>query len=57
LEVTNDTPFLVEVGTGQISKGSGFCEKLNLVVQGVVISQPFFLLNLGNTDAVLGWLG
>jgi len=54
LEVTNDTPFLVEVGTGQISKDSGFCEKLDLVVQGVIISQPFFLLNLGNIDVVLG---
>jgi len=45
LEVTNDTRFLVEVGTGPISKGSGFCEKLNLVVQGVIISQPFLLLS------------
>ena len=54
-----ETPiYTVEVGTGQKERSSGVCQSVGIEAQGIHILQPFFLLELGGVDVVLGmrWL-
>jgi len=50
-----ESPFLVEVGTGHTSRSSGNCPRVELEIQGATIVQPFFLMGLGRVDVVLGY--
>lgn len=60
LKITKwDTPeYMVELGNGECVKSQGVCKNLEVIIQGVPITQHYFLLELGGTDLVLGmdWL-
>nr|QIA97942.1 hypothetical protein AP_R.00g000396-v1.0.a3 [Amaranthus palmeri] len=51
-------PFGVMLGNGEQIKKAGICQKLSVEIQGIVIVDDFLLLELGNTDMILGlqWL-
>ena len=49
---------MIEVGNGQKERGSGVGRDVKLAVQGLDITQHFFLMELGGRKVVLGmdWL-
>ena len=54
-----ETPmFTVEVENGPKEPSKGVCRDVLIEVQGINITQPFFLMELGGVDVVLGmkWL-
>ena len=58
LEVDEGPKYCVEMGIGKLEKGRGVCKGVTLEVQGVRITQNFFIFELGGTEVVLGvnWL-
>lgn len=55
----HETPgYSVQIGTGEQIWNKGVCKNLRLEVQGVVVEQNFFMMDLGGTEVVLGmdWL-
>lgn len=58
LEVNDTREFEVEIGTWDKVVNRGMCKQLELVVQGILIMQQFYIMELGGIDLVLGmeWL-
>ena len=58
LPMTRITSLTIEVGNGQKEKGTRVCHGVKLAVQGLDITQHFFLIELGGTKVILGmgWL-
>ncbi|XP_057444723.1 uncharacterized protein LOC130736966 [Lotus japonicus] len=58
IPVIATSEYIVEVGNGARERNSGVCNYLKLEVQGIPITQHFFILGLGGTEVVLGmdWL-
>ena len=58
LKIEETPEYSVEVGNGQVEKSKGVCKDVSIWVQGIEIQQPFFLMELGGTDVILGvdWL-
>ena len=58
LKVDGTPRYRVEMGTGKLEGGNWVCMGVTLTVQGVKITQNFFILELGSTEIVLGveWL-
>jgi len=50
-----ESPFLVEVGTRHTSHSSGIYPRVELVIQGATIVEPFFLVGLRRVDIVFGY--
>ena len=50
--------FGVSLGTGESVQGAGLCKGVNLQLPGMVITEDFLPLPLGNSDVILGiqWL-
>lgn len=47
--------FGVSVGNGQVITSSGNCSGVVLAIQGVEITEEFWLFDLGTTDLVMGY--
>ena len=47
-------PFQVEVENGAIEPGVGGCKNVKLIVQGVSIVANFLVIELGQSEVVLG---
>ena len=58
LDVQSIPTFTMEVGNGQREKGEGVCYGVKMLVQGILIQQNFFLMELRGTEVILGmdWL-
>ena len=58
LEVQSIPTFTIEVGNDQREKGEGVCCGVKMLVQGILIEEKFFLMELGGTEVILGmdWL-
>ena len=57
LKVRRIPTFIIEVGNGQKERGEGVCFGLQLVMQDVVITQNFFLMELGGLEVLgMDWL-
>ncbi|CAH9070767.1 unnamed protein product [Cuscuta europaea] len=58
LNYNANSGFKVKLGNGDYFVNNGKCEQLPIRVQGLCITQDFYLLELGGTDLVLGieWL-
>lgn len=58
LQVEKIPSFKVEVENGAIEEGHGICKGVELMVQGILIVQNFFVVGLGRLEVVLGvdWL-
>ena len=58
LGVQSISTFTIEVGNGQREQGEGVCCGVKMLVQGILIQQNFFLMELGGTEVILGidWL-
>lgn len=55
LPVVETKGFGVAVGNGEVIKGSGKCEGVEVVIQGVTIKEEFLRFELGTIDLVLGY--
>lgn len=58
IPVTPSKEFGVSLGTGESVNRSGLCKSVIVKVQGLVIVEDFFPLDLGNSDVIIGiqWL-
>ena len=58
MKVDGTPKYSVEMGKGKVERGSGVCMGVTLMVQGVTITQNFFILEPGGMEIVLGveWL-
>lgn len=55
LPVVETVGFGVAVGNGEVISGSGKCEGVEVLIQGVTIKEEFLLFELGTIDLVLGY--
>lgn len=59
VQISQTKPYYVTFGDGHKVKGSGICKGVEENLQGLKITQDFYLFDLGGADMVLGyeWLG
>lgn len=55
LPVVETVGFGVAVGNGEVITGSGKCEGVEVIIQGVKIKEEFLMFELGTIDLVLGY--